>query len=695
MTRRWWVAAALMVIPIAMVVGVVALTVRSGNTESTWTLLSSTAAIAVVGAVLAGLRPRYVGGWLLLATGVAFLLGQIAGQVALADLESGSAPAGGVGWALWVNSWIYQPALVLFFVLLPLTFPDGRLPSSRWRPVAVAAVTLVVVLLVLGAFGMPTLNLGPRQFPNPYALDALADLAPTGYLVAQLLTLAAGLVAVGSLHVRWRAGGRRTRRQILWVVLALGLVSGGFAVDAAVALLAPTAYPVVFPVLQMLPIVVPIAIAIAVLKYQLFDIEVLVSRTIVYALLTAILLALYAAVSAAAGLAWPGADDTLGRLLAAALVAVAFAPLRELLQRRIGRRLFGDRAEPYAALRRLSRELERPSTPDGMLAMLANSVAEALRSPYAAVHPTWGGSPEYEEGHRGRPPDGTGLVQLDLTHKGESVGRLVVAQRGPEAFSAADLRLLSDLAMPIGAALHAIHLSNDLQRSREQLVLSVEEERRRLGRELHDSLGPSLAAIGMQVETAADLVHSDPDRAGRLLADLLDQTEHAVQETRTLAHNHRPPALDALGLVPAVEAHLSHLTFVHVDFAVPRPLPDLPAAVEVAAYRITLEALNNVVSHAEARNCDLTFTHDGDNLVVELDDDGRGSGDHHAVGLGLGSMRERAEELGGSLTVLTGRSGQGTLVRALLPDMSHPSAAAGGTVRSDDHNGYTGTGDLP
>jgi len=667
MTRRWLMATALMAVPAALVAGVVALTAHTGHTESAWTLLPSTATIGVLGALLAGLRPRYAGGWLLFATGVAFLFGQIAEQLAHAGLESLGPPTGSAAWALWVTNWIYPPALVPFFVLLPLTFPDGRLPSPRWRPVAVIAVTLAAVLVVLGAIGMPTLILGPRQWPNPHALDALVAVAPTAYLLAQLATLAAALAATASLVVRWRAADHSTRRQILWVVLALGVVCGAFAVDATVALLAPAAYPMVFPVIQLTPIVVPVAVVVAVLRHRLFDIELLVSHALVYALLTAVLVLVYTAVATAVGIALPDSGDAVGHLLAAALVAVAFAPLREWLQREVGRRLFGDRAEPYAALVRLSRELKGPSSPDGVLATLAISVAEALKSPYAAVLPAGDGPSGRRAEHGRRPADGLGLVSVELTHGGECVGRLVVAQRGHQAFSAADLRLLSDLALPIGAALHALHLSVDLHRSRERLVLTVEEERRRLGRDLHDSLGPSLAAISMQVETATSLVHSDPDRAAGLLSDLLDQTEHAVRETRLLAHNHRPPALDALGLVPALEAHIGHLTAIPVVLAVPRPLPHLPAAIEIAAYRIALEALNNVVAHADARHCGLRVVHDGHLLVVEVDDDGRGIPGDHRVGVGQESMRERAEELGGSLMVMTGRSGRGTMVRAVLP----------------------------
>ncbi len=221
-------------------------------------------------------------------------------------------------------------------------------------------------------------------------------------------------------------------------------------------------------------------------------------------------------------------------------------------------------------------------------------------------------------------------------------------------------------------------------------MLTVEEERRRLGRDLHDSLGPSLAAISMQVETAAGLVRTDPDAAVRALSNLLDQTEQAVRETRQLSHTHRPPVLDALGLVPALEAHVTHLTTVPVLLSVPEPLPALPAAVEIAAYRIALEALNNVAAHAHADHCGLRVTHDGRRLIVEVDDDGRGVPDHHRLGMGRASMRERAEELGGTVTVTTGRSGRGTMVRALLPcrpGVTPADPSASGRLRDPTQEG--------
>jgi hypothetical protein len=281
-TSRWALPSALVVVPVTVAVATAVLAVRGGLTEFTLTLLPSSAVIGIVGGLLAGLRPRYVGGWLMLTTGLAFLVGQLAEQVAYQGLVVSPGTVSYATAALWVGNWIFPPALVPFFVLLPLTFPDGHLPSRRWRPLLGFGLLVAVELALLAAFGSPTLRLGDQYWPNPFAITALAGLIPTALVAGGLAALALGVAATASLAVRWRRAVATVRRQIMWVALALLIVAVGFAIDASIAALAPAAYPSIFPVLQVIPVVVPLAIAVSILRHQLFDIEVIVSRALVY-----------------------------------------------------------------------------------------------------------------------------------------------------------------------------------------------------------------------------------------------------------------------------------------------------------------------------------------------------------------------------------------------------------------------------
>jgi signal transduction histidine kinase len=265
---------------------------------------------------------------------------------------------------------------------------------------------------------------------------------------------------------------------------------------------------------------------------------------------------------------------------------------------------------------------------------------------------------------------------LPLVYQQQPVGRLVLAPRAPgEAFTAAERRLLDDLARQVGVAAHAVRLTADLQRSRQRLVTAREEERRRLRRDLHDGLGPALAGVAMQLGAAQALVDRDPAKVRTLLGTLQDQLRAAIADIRRLVYDLRPPALDELGLAGALREQATRFTTEQTASAdgdhptvrveAPERLPGLPAAVEVAAYRIATEALTNVARHAHARACTLRLACNG-GLELEVRDDGCGLPDRPRAGVGLASMRERAAELGGTCTV-EALAGGGTLVRARLP----------------------------
>jgi signal transduction histidine kinase len=308
--------------------------------------------------------------------------------------------------------------------------------------------------------------------------------------------------------------------------------------------------------------------------------------------------------------------------------------------------------------------------PDAVLAAIVETVAQALKLPYAAIVVERDDDSETVAEYGS--PQGESL-DLPLVYQSERLGKLILAPRAPgEAFSSSDRLLLEDLARQAGVALHAAGLTADLQLSRERLVTAREEERRRLRRDLHDGLGPRLAAHTLKVGSARSLYARDPAAADTLLSELEEDMEIALSDVRRLVYNLRPPTLDELGLVGAIretaeryDVGKSNGDALRITVEAPERLPHLPAAVEVAAYRISQEALTNVVRHARAGSCAVRLSIDRE-LVLEISDDGVGISEDRGTGVGLSSMRERALELGGALTVEP-NAVAGTQVQARLP----------------------------
>jgi|GEM_PF-90124 len=419
-----------------------------------------------------------------------------------------------------------------------------------------------------------------------------------------------------------------------------------------------------------------ICIGVIVFRYRLWDIDLFINRTLVYGGLTAIVVGLYILLVGALGTAIQGRGGMAVSVLAIGLVAVASQPLRVRVQQGVNRLMYGERDDPVKVLSRLGQRLEASIEPELVLPTLVETVAQALKLPYAAI--TLGDAEEVaaessSRSYRRRPI--ADVLRWPLMYQGECIGYLLVAPRAPgEAFSPLDRRLLENIAHQAGAAVHAVRLTADLQRSRQRLVTAREEERRRLRRDLHDGLGPILASQGLKLAAAKHLVDSNPAEARSLLDQMMAQNETTVAEIRRLVYNLRPPALDERGLVEAVRDVVSGLDgssagsnglCIEVESS-SADLPALPAAVEVAAYRIALEALTNVTRYAEAQNCTIRFALENGLLRVEVADDGVGFPESVKPGVGLRSMRERAEELGGMLTIQSGIE-DGTRIVAELP----------------------------
>ncbi|GHO59807.1 sensor histidine kinase [Ktedonobacter robiniae] len=563
-----------------------------------------------------------------------------------------------------------------------------------FNPDPSASLFLYVLALVMAFFGNCCIGLFFYLFPSGafaprwvrwlaliwvvyWAIKTLilgTVIANSGLDFVFFLGLLLSVVATQIYRYR-RVSTSEQRRQTKWVVFGLSLALLGFLSLIIVASVIPL--PIIpdligGSLLYVFLSLIPLSIGVAILRSRLWDIDIIIKRALVYGALTACVVALYVLVVVGLGALLQASGNLLISLLATCLVAVLFQPLRERLQQVVNRLLYGERNDPYKVISRLGSRLEAALAPETVLPTIVETVAQALKLPYVAIALKEGSelltTASYGE-LREKP------LSLSLTYQSEQIGELILAPRGPaEPFSAADRQLLNDLARQAGIAAHAIRLTtdlqlltDDLQQSRTQLVTAREEERRRLRRDLHDGLGPALATITLQAEAARDAISTEPDQAVFLLESLVKQAQTAISDIRRLVYDLRPPALDDLGLIAAVRAQIMHYehTGLRVTIDAPSRLPELSAAVEVAAYRIIQEALTNVMRHAGARSCLIQLDCD-DALNLAIRDDGCGLPAEPSLGVGIRSMRERAVELGGSCSVENVPSG-GIRVNVVLP----------------------------
>ena len=431
---------------------------------------------------------------------------------------------------------------------------------------------------------------------------------------------------------------------------------------------------VLFGVFTYLPslIVMPAALTIAVLRYRLWDIDILINRTLVYVSLTALVVGVYVMVVGLLGTLFHSGGNLVISLVGTGIVAVLFQPLRERLQRGVNRLLYGERDEPYAVLGRLSERLEVVVVSQSVLPTIVETVAEALKLPHAAIALREGENfriaAEYVRTADDNNP-GADAESLPLVYQSELIGQLILARRAPgEPFSQTDRKLLETIARQAGIAAYNVRLTQDLQRSRERLVTTREEERRRLRRDLHDGLGPALASMSFRLDAIQNMADRDPTAVRKMAQELKTQMQDVLGDIRRIAYDLRPPALDELGLIGALKEHITahnQAQGLQITLETPETLPLLPAAVEVAAYRIALEAMTNVSRHARARTCCVRLSV-ADDLNLEITDDGCGIPAAVRAGVGLSSMRERAEELGGKC-IIESLPGEESRVLVCLP----------------------------
>ncbi|WP_243741682.1 sensor histidine kinase [Actinomycetospora succinea] len=577
--------------------------------------------VPVAGALVLTRAPRHRVGLVLLSTAglaVSFVLAEWAGHVG---------PTVPASWARWISEITWVPFLAIP-TLLPLWFPTGRVPSRRWRPLQALVLTLLGALVVVGVL-QSRLEDGTA---SPLGLGLPVDGATA---VLTLATLVSALACLASAVVRYRGAPRADRRSLRRFVVAVALL--------VVLVFLPGVPIVVGDLLMGIGVVIVAGTVAAAVLDGLPGLDVAVDRTVVAGLAAATCSVLYVVVVAAAGAWVPDAAGFLG----VAAVAVAFAPLREVAARGVRRFVHGPAAEPLTALASVTARL------DGPLAGAAEAVRAGAALDGVAVLDREG----IELARAGTPPAPGAGTAIPMVVAGATVGTLrVTGDRSADP-------LLTAFARTLGATLHASALVDELQAAREGLVLAAEEERRRLHHDLHDGLGPVLAHAVLGLDGVR--VAADPAVAAELDA-VKAGLRAAIADLRHLVHGLRPPALDELGLAGALAEHARRAAGPRVVLDLDEVPADLPAAVEVATYRIVCEALANAARHAGASRCDVTIAATGGELAVEVRDDGVGFEAAAGEGVGLGSIRRRAAELGGT-TRLTSVEGGGARVAVRIP----------------------------
>lgn len=583
-------------------------------------------------------------------------------------LLGGLVLCGTVGWQLGNQvfrlaargpSWadvVEEVALALVWSALAhfaLVAPGATIIATRRRLVVIYCVPLVLHAAYL-AMSVPSVQ---------SSFEMAGRAAQVSLIPSSVLPVPTAVLLV---LVYRSAADPDARTRMRWVLITL--LAGGLVF--LLLWTVPNALRLSVPPENLLPLLFlapTLALGAAILRYRLFDIEVILRRSLIYGALTATVLAVYLTGAWLLG-RLPGVRPELVAVVASGTVALVAPPVRSWLHRLVGRLIFGHRDDPFEVISRLGR-IDAAADPQQVLDDVVETLAHTLRLSFVALELRSTGRRVTVRASYG---DHAGVpMSLPLGRSGE-LGELLLAVRpGREPFGPADRRLLDALIGQVGAAAATVLLTTALQQSRTQLVAAREDERRRLHHRLHDGLGPALAAGVMQLEVALALMRRDPGAAAEVLAAQIAVQRELVADVRLLVYGLRPPALDQLGLADALRSRATYLArpgldgqAMLIEVEEHGSLDDLPAAVEVAAFWICVEALNNAVKHARARRCWVRLSRHVA-LEVEIRDDGRGLPVDVTPGGGLVSMRERAEELGGTFAVDTVRDG--AVVRARLP----------------------------
>ena len=682
--RRWaWVLAglsfALAALWLAMVIAYQR-DIRSADTTLDATSALFAVAYPAVGALIVVRGGGNRIGWLMIAIGLSFALSCVThAYTERGPLTGPHAPFAGQ-WADWVGTWVWAPGWLFFVTLLLLLFPDGQPPSPRWRP-AIWAAFGAAALIIAGAWLDPNPNSQPT-YHNPTATHATAWLANVGELVGVVVGVATAVACLAGLVLRFRRSRGEQRQQMKWFAYAGIATLVLFPGDTVLA-----TTPLLHAMGFVGAILLPAAIGFAILKYHLYDIDVVISKTIVYGSLAVFITAVYVLVVVGIGSFGSGSLHAGSRpnlalsILATAVVAVAFQPVRERVQRLANRLVFGQRASPYEALSEFAGRMGGTYAAEDALPRMARVLAEGTGADRAVVWlrdgaelaagacwPADGAPPGPVGFAGGGAPAITGADRVALIYyQGEALGALSLAKRPGETLTPVEGKLMSDLAAQAGLLLHNIGLTQqlrarlaDLQASRLRIVAAADDQRRRIERDIHDGAQQQLLAIADALALAESVAGQDEQRERALVTQLKAETSGALETLRDLARGIHPPLLADQGLAAAINAQAGKApgpVEVSTD-----GIGRYPAEIETAVYFCCVEALHNAARHAPGSAVRISLADTGHGPEFEVTDDGPGFDPPTApAGSGLRNISDRLAALGGSCQI-DSSPGRGTTV---------------------------------
>ncbi|MEO7804144.1 MAG: histidine kinase [Actinomycetota bacterium] len=627
---------------------------------------------AAVGALIALRRPENPIGWIFLVTGVMSGWQESTQQYAIYALfeNPGSLPAGEI--FAWFAAWIWIPITGILTTFLFLLFPTGRLLSRRWRLAAVVAMAGVATASFATAFAsgpMENFALIDNPFGIPGSRDLLFPLQQIG-----LMLYAAGIVASStSLVVRFRRSRGEERQQVKWLVASAILVVSGLIVSfvfaGAQTIASTTQWKGVDVVVIFAFLTIPAATGVAILKYRLYDIDVVINKTVVYGVLAACITAFYVAFVIGIGslVGTRGGSNVFLSIAATALIAVAFQPARQRVQRFADRLVYGERVTPYEAMADFSHRMSGSLSLDEVLPRMAEASARGVGAQRARVRVFLPGGGERIATW---PQNGDGNFEttVAVVHRSQEIGEIAIAKPASAPMNPAERKLLEDLASQASLALGNVRLTEDLKESRQRIVAAQDTERRRIERDLHDGAQQQLVAMKIKLGLVKQMLERDPIKAGQILEGLMPEADAAIENLRDLARGIFPQMLVENGLEAALRSHVSKSALnatVESNIDTVR----FESTIEANVYFCIREALQNASKHAPGARIVISLFDDGEQLAFGVHDEGPGFDSTKVeLGSGLRNMSDRVQALGGVFEIETG-PGLGTWIKGQLPSL--------------------------